>query len=253
MFELDEMFSKSMYLAGFLVLILTIGTSYGDTINVLPNPGFESGTNPWSGFVCSITTSSDIKRSGNYSGKAYGRTSEWNGLEQNMAGIMQDGKTYDLSCGIKLENSAVNGDRIYAVIRQKDSRDANDHYFIIDDKTGYDGTWTYLSGQFTLNIVGTLQSLYLYFAGPNPAVNIYLDDVNLMGEISGDWKEQANARIEQIRQRDAHITVINPSGYPVSDVNVQIRQTAHRFAFGTCISSTQMSNDSYKNFIADHF
>jgi glucuronoarabinoxylan endo-1,4-beta-xylanase len=190
------MSSNSTYLAGFLVLILTIGTSYGDTINVLPNPGFESGTNPWSGFVCSITTSSDIKRSGNYSGKAYGRTSEWNGLQQNMAGLLQQGKTYNISCWIELENSAVNGDRIYAVIRQKDSRDANDHYFIINDKTGYDGTWTYLSGQFTLDIVGILQSLYLYFSGPAPSVNIYLDDVNVLTDAPGPNITDANAIVD---------------------------------------------------------
>jgi endo-1,4-beta-xylanase len=77
--------------------------------------------------------------------------------------------------------------------------------------------------------------------------------VVLLSSAYADWKSDANARIESIRKRDAKILVVNLNGNPVADVNVQIKQTKHRFAFGTCISSAQMSNDSYKNFIADHF
>lgn len=186
---------KLIFMMAWLTLFAFTGITYGDTVNVLPNPGFESGTNPWSGFVCSITTSSTIKRSGSYSGKAYSRTSAWNGLQQDMAGLLQQGKTYNISCWVKLEGSGVSGDAIYSVIRQKDSRDGNDHYYVIDWETGYDGSWTCLSGQFTLDIVGTLQSLYLYFAGPAPSVNIYLDDVNVLTEVPDSNITDANANV----------------------------------------------------------
>ncbi|MDD5063982.1 MAG: endo-1,4-beta-xylanase [Phycisphaerae bacterium] len=69
----------------------------------------------------------------------------------------------------------------------------------------------------------------------------------------GDWESDANARIEQIRKRNAEITVVDSLGAPVPGINVQIEQIGHRFAFGTCITNTKMTDASYKDFILDHF
>ena len=70
----------------------------------------------------------------------------------------------------------------------------------------------------------------------------------------GDWKSDANARIEQNRKRNAQITVVDMNGQPVHDINVQIEQVKHRFAFGTCIAYSPMnSNATYRNFILNHF
>lgn len=68
-----------------------------------------------------------------------------------------------------------------------------------------------------------------------------------------DWESDANARIEQIRKRDMQIVIVDPEGYGVSDITVQVRQTRHHFAFGTCIANSQMSNTNYTNFLRDHF
>jgi len=69
----------------------------------------------------------------------------------------------------------------------------------------------------------------------------------------GDWKSDANTRIENIRKRNAQITLVNSLGQPVSGINVQIDQIKHRFGFGTCIRNSKMSDNNYKNFILDHF
>jgi GH35 family endo-1,4-beta-xylanase len=71
--------------------------------------------------------------------------------------------------------------------------------------------------------------------------------------VKGDWKSDANARIGQIRKTSAEITVLDSTGNPIQDVNVKITQKKHRFAFGTCIRNSQMSNNTYKNFILSHF
>jgi GH35 family endo-1,4-beta-xylanase len=72
--------------------------------------------------------------------------------------------------------------------------------------------------------------------------------------VKGDWRTDANSRIEQIRKRNAQITVHDSSGQPISDVNVQIDQIKHRFAFGTCINYNSLSsNATYRNFILNHF
>jgi endo-1,4-beta-xylanase len=75
----------------------------------------------------------------------------------------------------------------------------------------------------------------------------------------GDWKTEADARIENIRKRDVQITVVDAGGYPVSDVNVQIEQIRHRFAFGSEIDNdlvndvNNMDNPDYTDFFKDHF
>jgi GH35 family endo-1,4-beta-xylanase len=76
----------------------------------------------------------------------------------------------------------------------------------------------------------------------------------LLSPCYGDWKSDANARIELIRKRNVEITVVDVNGQPVPDVNVQIEQIGHRFAFGTCISYSPLYSISiYRNFIQNHF
>ena len=109
--------------------------------NILTNPGFESGTTGWSAFGGSFTTSSEIKRSGTYSGKSYNRTGKWNGLQQNMMGKMESGKTYTISGWIMLEGAGSGGDTIQAAVRQKDDRDGA---VLTDDLKTFTNLW--LSG-----------------------------------------------------------------------------------------------------------
>jgi GH35 family endo-1,4-beta-xylanase len=50
-----------------------------------------------------------------------------------------------------------------------------------------------------------------------------------------DWASDANTRIEQIRKRDAKITVLDRDGNPVSGVTVTVAQKKHDFGFGSAI------------------
>ena len=117
--------------------------------------------------------------------------------------------------------------------------------------TGYDNQWTKLEGAYTVNVTGTLTELAIYFEGPAAGVNYYLDDVNVVD--AGNWEEEANARIEQIRKRNAQITVVNQFGSPVAGVDVDINQVKHQFAFGSCINSRVLSDANYAKFFKDHF
>jgi len=70
----------------------------------------------------------------------------------------------------------------------------------------------------------------------------------------GGWEADANDRIEQIRKRDAQITVVDSEGYPVPDVSVQIEQIKHRFAFGTALAYWPLLNTpDYRDFVRDHY
>jgi GH35 family endo-1,4-beta-xylanase len=164
-----------------------------------------------------------------------------------MLGKMAAGKTYRISGWMK--PAGVSSDNINLTVLKTDNSGTS--YTWVDWATGYDNQWTELKGYYTVDVNGTLTNIAIYFEGPAVGVNYYLDDVEVT-EVN-DWKQGANARIEQIRKRDAQITVVDRRGYPVSGVEVDINQVKHRFAFGSCINSRVLSNPDYAQFFKDHF
>lgn len=90
---------------------------------------------------------------------------------------MEAGETYTISGWIRL--SGTDSDEVAITIKQIDGDGIR--YHRVAGSTGYDGHWTLLSGSFTLNVVGTLTMLDIYFESPAAGVNYYLDDVEVLG------------------------------------------------------------------------
>jgi GH35 family endo-1,4-beta-xylanase len=109
--------------------------------------------------------------------------------------------------------------------------------------------WTQLSGPYSLTVSGTLSTLNLYVEGPPAGTNFYVDDFTMDGP---DWKMLANARIEQIRKRDARLLVTDANGNPVPGVAINLSQTRHAFAFGSAINGN-ISNPQYAGFVKTNF
>jgi len=59
------------------------------------------------------------------------------------------------------------------------------------------------------------------------------------------WKEEANARIEQIRKRDAKIRIVDSNNKPVSGVSIDVRQVKHEFGFGSAITMNGIHDPRY--------
>ena len=170
-----------------LLITFLMAVSLRAAENLLTNPGFEDGTAGWnSRGGCTLSTST-VSRSGSYSGYSTNRNYSWQGIKQSMLGEMQPGETYDISGWIMLENSS--SDQIAVTIERKDDRGTN--YIRVDTATGSNSSWTQLSGQFTLDVVGTLTTLDLYFEGPEAGINFYLDDAEVWGD--GAEPPDANA------------------------------------------------------------
>jgi hypothetical protein len=156
------------------ITCLALSPCYGD--NIIANPGFEDSTG-WGGRGCAFTCTTEQKLSGAQSGKASGRTAAWQGIRQALLGKMEDGKTYQISTWVRLENAI--SDKIIVSIEQKDDKDTVYHNVV--SQTANDSNWVQLSGSFTLNVTGTLSVLDIYFEGPAPDVNFFVDDVNVSG------------------------------------------------------------------------
>ena len=170
------MSSKGLCKSLFLLLFLSLASAYGDT-NVLVNPGFESGTDGWSDRSCPIEAVTSPVHSGLGSAKASGRDENWQGIKQSVFGKMVDGKTYQISGWVRLENAS--SDTVIVSVEQQDENGTQ--YHNIASATATDSNWVQLSGNFTLNVNGTLSVLDVYFEGPAPDVNFYVDDANVYG------------------------------------------------------------------------
>ena len=217
--------------------------------NLFTNPGFESGTTGWSINSSATLTSSTAKsHTGTRAAYLINRTATWNGIVQNVAGVLQNTNTYYVSAWVLLDNAT---DQYVTLTLQK--TDASGlSYTTIAACTGNSNTWTQMTGNFTLNIVGALTNLTIYIEGPAANVSFYADDFVLTNVPPYDWKPTANARIEQIRKRDVRVQITDSNGLAVAGAAIQVRQTKHQFAFGTAINGN-VSNPQYAAFVRTNF
>lgn len=169
------MFIKYFSTMLFFAACLALSPCYGDT-NILVNPAFED-SNGWTDRSCTFTYTAEQKHSGSKSGKASGRTENWQGIKQSVLGKMENGKTYQISGWVRLENAI--GNNITASVEQQDG--AGTQYFNVATVSAVDNNWVQLSGSFTPNFSGPVQVLDVYFEGPAADVNFYVDDVNVFG------------------------------------------------------------------------
>ena len=219
------MYRKSFFTCLFFVLILSLMPSYGDT-NVLTNPGFESGTTGWSGRSCSISTVSSPVYNGSQSGRAYNRHDFWQGIKQDMIGKMVPGETYQISGWVRISDPTSR-----TVKETFEQRDGNGtRYIPVDSVTANNSSWVQLSGDFTLNVTGTLSVLDVYFEGPPEGVDIYVDDAVVYGPGSGD--ANATGQID-INTRHQEIEGFGASGawYTGTLVNHPQRNTLYDLLF----------------------
>ena len=167
---------NNLYKSLFFFSILSLATAHGDT-NILVNPGFENGREGWFDRTCSIEIVTSPVRSGSGSGKAFARGANWQGIKQSVFGKMEGGSTYRISGWVRLDNAS--SDTVALSVEQQD--DSGTNYHNIASATATDSNWVELSGEFTLNVRGTLSVLDVYFEGPAPGINFFVDDANVYG------------------------------------------------------------------------
>ncbi|MFA5554605.1 MAG: carbohydrate binding domain-containing protein [Phycisphaerae bacterium] len=145
--------------------------------NILGNPDCEDGTEFWGRRSCEISSVTSPVHSGTRSIKATGRDSAWQGIRQSIYGKVVEGETYKISGWVRLDNSP--NDVVAISVEQQDDRGTQ--YIHVGSVQANDKEWVQITGEFTLKVEGGLSVLDLYFEGPAPGVNFYIDDVNMFG------------------------------------------------------------------------
>jgi GH35 family endo-1,4-beta-xylanase len=74
----------------------------------------------------------------------------------------------------------------------------------------------------------------------------------------GDWRSEADSRIERLRKGDLVVEVRGHDGVPLKDARVEYRLKRHSFLFGTAIAYAPFADTGddgrhYRQFILDHF
>jgi glucuronoarabinoxylan endo-1,4-beta-xylanase len=159
-----------------LLAVILSGVVNADN-NILMNPGLERGRDGWFDRTCGIEAVTSPVHSGSGSVKAIQRLANWQGIKQSVFGKLVPGKTYQVSGWVRLDNAK--SDTVAISFEQQD--DSGTQYIGVARSAASDSTWTQLSGEFTLNVTGTLSVLDVYFEGPAPGVNFYLDDAIVYG------------------------------------------------------------------------
>jgi glucuronoarabinoxylan endo-1,4-beta-xylanase len=167
---------KVFYTSVFVLCLIPFICSFGDS-NILENPGFERGREGWFDRTCVIEAVSSPVHSGTGSVKATHRLQNWQGVKQSVFGKMIDGKTYQVSGWVRLDNSP--GDSVKLSFEQQDNAGTN--YYTVARGYATDTGWIRVAGAFTLNVTGTLSVLDVYFEGPEPGIDFYVDDVVAYG------------------------------------------------------------------------
>lgn len=218
--------------------------------NLFQNPGFESGTTGWYGnSSAAFTASTNRAHSGTHSAYLQNRTATWNGVVQSVSNVLQNTNTYYVSAWVLIDQST--NQNVKLTLQKTDASGLS--YTPIATCTGNSNAWTQMTGNFTLNITSPLTNLTIYIEGPASNVNFYADDFVLTNVPPYDWKPSANARIEQIRKRDVRLQILDGNGLAVAGATIQVRQTKHRFAFGTAINNGNIGNPLYAGFIKTNF
>lgn len=234
------------------LLLLSLGGLQNSAAqNLAQNPGFESGVSGWFGLgSVAFSTPTTQPHSGVRAAFVQNRTATWNGVAQSVKGILQAGKTYRISAWVR---AASGGDQPFQLTMQKtDGGGTNTIYTAIASGSSNSTNWTQLTGSYTFTVSGSLTTLTLYVEGPAAGVNFYADDFVVEIYDSNAWKAQANARIEEIRKRDVQLVVVDPDGHALSNATIDIKQTRHRFAFGSAINNN-ISNPKYASFFQTNF
>lgn len=146
--------------------------------NLIGNSDFEAGIDGWTAaFGGAISASTAQAHSGLQSAVVTGRDATSQGAFRNMTSLVQLGSTYSFSAFTLLGGAA--SDTVNLTARIKCSLLA-DNYVQIDTLTASDSAWSFLNGDLALpgaDTCGTLNELLLYVEGPQPTVDLYVDDV----------------------------------------------------------------------------
>ncbi|MFD0958199.1 carbohydrate binding domain-containing protein [Paenibacillus chungangensis] len=152
--------------------------SYDQQVNLLSNPGFESGTSDWSSSGSgALTAVTSTFAEGEYAGVLNGRATPADGIEQDITAILsQEGPgEYDYSAFVKLGSGVDEKTKMkLKVTDDNGSRTYTGTFYSTD------GKWTAMGGHVDLDWSGNLSSAKLTIVTDTNTSDLFVDGARLI-------------------------------------------------------------------------
>jgi endo-1,4-beta-xylanase len=217
---------------------------------VLQNPGFESGgVVPWFGTGTSQLSVSTDAFAGQFALLTSGRTSTWNGPNQNMAGLIESGRAYEFGVRVKLLGGGPQ--QVFATLRIDDA--LGERFLRLAAVTADPGEWRRLSTFRSLSLVEPVNAVQFYVEGPPSGVSYLIDEATVRPIDGYDWRAEADAAIDTLRKGDLVVSVVDQDGLPREDAIVAVEQRERDFRFGTAVNANELDNPEYTAFVLENY
>jgi len=142
--------------------------------NAVANPGFETGdTSGWVTWGPTIAVTTAAAHSGVDSAIVTSRTQTWMGPVLPLSSIVQPGATYAASAWVQIGGSSADA---VSLTLKTSCIGVADSYQTLGSGTATSTRWAELDGTFTVPLC-QISELDLYVEGPQPGVNLLVDDV----------------------------------------------------------------------------
>ena len=148
---------------------------------LLPNGDFEQGLDGWFrwGTGSAAVELTDDAHSGSHAGVGVQREATWHGIATDILPYVDADSTYHISGYAKIAGASSDNVAMTAKVR---CAGGEDQYIWLAGGTASDSSWVELSGSLQLPDC-SLEEVTLYAEGPQPGVDLLLDDVLL-------WKQE---------------------------------------------------------------
>ncbi len=149
--------------------------------NLIASADFENGVGDWTAWGgASLVSSTTHAHTGMRSAVLTNRSGSWQGPVLNILNKVVPGATYDITGWGRIAGAAA--DNLFITVKTV-CADGAENYLQADAITATDSEWQQLQGSVTLPACA-LTEVSLYFDGPNAGVDVYLDDVIVVGEVN---------------------------------------------------------------------
>lgn len=168
-----------LFMLGWIAVSCAVGAA---PVNLIGNPGFESGLTGWAAYgggTAQVVTTSP--HSGTQAGRSTNRTSTNHGLRNSLlASGAASARCYVASGWVR--TSSATAVTVSMSVQQTDSYGGK--YHTVKSLQVADA-WTLISGVFRFDVNGPLTVLNLFFNGPPSGVDLFVDDVSFSAVDTG--------------------------------------------------------------------
>ena len=237
---------------------------------LIQNGGFElngggggPGLDHWHKRACQLSAEQWDVGAGARSCHVSGREAAWAGPEQVLDLALLAGNTAAaLSYAIKL-HSGESFQHAWTLQLTKASGEVS-YVHLTDQLVTAEQGWVEVAVEVDLPQFDGMTEARLYLEGTPVAAEPLVDSVSLVvgGEATtadpGDWRDQADQRIRELRQRE--LTVVVEGAADQQELTLELTQVRHRFPFGTALNGKKIKacvdsgeDDAYCSFARDNF